>query len=283
MKKRFLNVAERKREVDWQIRDWGFQEVVTELGLGLIDQSGRYHPTTDLIALAMRICRIIEGDDHYLSTSIQLAQAGRRMFTPVGGAWMIANPNPDAHPEMNNQMLHMRLLELTSVEQAARFAEQYKIRSNEAGMFVTHDRLVFTLTARSWVSGVANVETHDRFPLVHVARPAGGVFPTPGSRPAIEQPELHGRRTVNGRAMSDPIENASTTRTNAQKLHPTYSPGGSDQPQPARSPQHRAARRLSQHNACERPRESVKLDDRTPWRFSEMLGKCRELCKSKAV
>ncbi len=155
MRQWFTNVAERNREVDWQSNHWRIREVDTELGVGLINSSGQYHPQTDLLKLAMRICRIVEGDDRYFSTDIQLDQAGR----PGSGVWMIANPNPDAHPEMKNQMLHMRLFELASAEQVCQLAEKYRIPSNEAGLFISHDKLVFMLFARSWVSGVANVET----------------------------------------------------------------------------------------------------------------------------
>ena len=138
-------------------KHWRIREVDTELGVGLINSSGQYHPQTDLLKLAMRICRIVEGDDRYHSTSIQLDQAGR----PGSGVWMIADPNPDAHPEMKKQMLHMRLFELASAEQVCQLAEKYRMPSNQAGLFITHDRLVFMLFARSWVSGVANVETDD--------------------------------------------------------------------------------------------------------------------------
>ncbi len=144
----FSDVADRVREVDWLTKHWGFREVETELGIGLIDSSGQYHPETELIGLAMRICRTIEDDDHYFSTRIKLDQAESRLLTPTGGAWMIANPNPDAHPEMKKQMLHMRLLELASTGQVCQFSERHKISSNEAGLFITHDKLVFTLTAR---------------------------------------------------------------------------------------------------------------------------------------
>lgn len=161
MQQWFNNAAQRNREVDWQIKDWGFREMETELGLGLIANGGQYAPEADLIGLAMRICRIVESDFHYRSSSLQLDQKRNSLFTPTGEVWMIANPNPDAHPEMKKQMLHMRLFELANAEDVCQYMENRKIPANEAGFFVIHDKLVFTLTARSWVSGVANVETNE--------------------------------------------------------------------------------------------------------------------------
>lgn len=167
MQKWFDNVAQRPREDGWEKRDWHIREVQTELGLGLIRCDGNYHPQTDLIKLAMRICRIIESDLTYLSTTIvldnrqpkpkphsELIANPNSIITPCTGCvWISGYPNPDFRPEMKNQSLHVRLYELGNDEQVRKLTEEHKFPSNLAGLMIADGRLILTLTAKSWVLG----------------------------------------------------------------------------------------------------------------------------------
>jgi hypothetical protein len=160
MKRWFLDVASREREIDWHLKHWGFREIHSELGIGLINSSGHYHPELDLVKLAMRICRIVESDEDYLSTSLQIDRPAGDSLTPYRGFLQLrAHPNPDAHPEMKKQLLHFQLVEFESAEQARQFTRNYKITSEEVGFVTIHEKLALALRARSWVAGAATVET----------------------------------------------------------------------------------------------------------------------------
>ncbi len=156
----YLNVAQRDHEVDWHSKHWGFCEIDSELGVGLIGSRGSYDPTIDLVGLAMRICRIVEADSNYSATSLQIDQPRGAHFAPNrGGLSMSGIPNQAAHAQMKDQSLKMRLVEFETVADADRWVKNHQVASNEVSLTMAYDRLIFTLTARSWVKDVATLET----------------------------------------------------------------------------------------------------------------------------
>ena len=162
MQRWYLDVAERKRAANWHLKDWGFREINSELGVGLIGSCGRYDPEIDLIKLAMRICRIVEADDGYVSSSFQIERPRGDLYASIrGGLWMIGKPNPLQHPDMKKQSLHMWLTLFEAVDQSLKCFENYKVDSTKAGFAFAHEKLFFSFAAGSWVSGVANIETNE--------------------------------------------------------------------------------------------------------------------------
>lgn len=154
-------IVQRPREPGWQICDWGFREVETELGIGLIEGGGDYAPTIDLLGLAMRICRRIERDPGYLTTAIGIERTDACEFLPRAGLEIWAQPKPTDHPEMKNQRLHLRLMEFTSSEEALDISSQYHPSASEVGFSTAAGKLALRLSACRLDLGQPLVETDE--------------------------------------------------------------------------------------------------------------------------
>jgi hypothetical protein len=174
---------------------WGYDEVRTDVGLGLIGWGfKRYQPSYDLKALAVE-CRGILGADRYQTSNVQVAidvpEVWFTLPTPVlqaslrkalqsvrGAATIHGKLRPEHHPRSDVQQIMIFLAECSNNSDSA-FLENAGTGSSHRYASVTASQgCLFSLAvAHSFREGVERYETQqmmDRFrqPLAAVLRRA---------------------------------------------------------------------------------------------------------------
>jgi hypothetical protein len=166
--------AARKPE-DLDLRGaWGYDEVVTEGGLGFIRWGFRkYDPTSDLKRVALDIAGLLEADDYQpnepeVATEVPRYWLGggaspfldQTLGTVRAGASVSGRMRPGVSPAHASQQLTVFIAELGDPVAATRLLEIARTpRTGFAGLAIAVDRLFALVVARSFVQGVEAHET----------------------------------------------------------------------------------------------------------------------------
>jgi hypothetical protein len=162
---------------DTDLADWGYMQVVTSAGRGLIQRGiGVWMPTVDLVELALRIGDVIERDT-YRVTSISAAEKLHAVWLPgaprsdletvLAGCRAVVSMNarlrPAAHPTSESQQFTVFVAELGEVTDAGLLHRWSAIRpdSTHVSLAWDHGRVFVLLIARSFVAGVEPFETKE--------------------------------------------------------------------------------------------------------------------------
>lgn len=166
--------AARKRE-DLDLRDaWGYEEVVTDGGLGFIRWGfAKYEPTRDLKSLALDLAALLEADDYQpdepeVATEIPrywLGEGASPALEQVlgvmrGGASVSGRMRPGVSAAHASQQLTIFVAELADPAAATRLADVAMTRRRGFSAFAVAEGGLFAMVvARSFVQGVEAHET----------------------------------------------------------------------------------------------------------------------------
>ena len=148
-----------EREAAEYLSPRGFREVQTRFGIGLVaSDGGPFQPECDLLEAVIDIVEHVKTDKFYSSVSVRINS--KRVHQPNRGAFLLsAIPDYDAHPDMRHQSFRMNLFEFSD-EAALHQQEALHGKANSSvNLQVTHQNLLFTAVAHSFVKGVENVES----------------------------------------------------------------------------------------------------------------------------
>lgn len=165
---------------DKDLRDaWGRVEVETEAGVGLMGWGFmKYEPTRDLKKVAVDVARLVAADKYedvdaavaeelppnWLETEGgDNAALDRALRKARAGASVHGNLAPGAHPQHNDQMFVIWLIELED-EASARALLDLADKKKSAGygmLALAEGRLFCLLVARSFTVGVESFETNE--------------------------------------------------------------------------------------------------------------------------
>lgn len=139
-----------------------FKEVQTRFGIGLVDcELRRFAPNFDLIEAAIDIVELIKADELYLTASIKIDSGKLSKIGNVrGGIRISARPDHDALENMRHQSFHLGLVDFAD-ESAAGDASAAMAKPDWCGaqLKMRHESMLFFGYARSFVKGIAHVET----------------------------------------------------------------------------------------------------------------------------
>lgn len=160
------------------LRDaWGFSEVQTSAGIGIIGWGfTEYQPTTNLAALVLEMAEVVERDQ-YLAVSVEIATvlpdvwllAGQVRTIPEirtvrGGARIRGELRPGAHQPDGSQHLLIFVVELPN-EEAVRglIKSTHTLQpKNYSLLAISRGRLFSIVVGASFVDGVPAYETAER-------------------------------------------------------------------------------------------------------------------------
>jgi hypothetical protein len=162
---------------------WGYDEVTTSHGIGLIGRSiNRYGPNCDLKKVALEIAEYVTTDKYQPASveiatelpAIWLASKDNRALDKIlkaasGTASINAQLRPNEHPSYESQILLVFVVETENDEAARSLLEMCvnKKPSDYCMAGVSEGRLFCLIVARSFVEGIESFETSEslaRFP-----------------------------------------------------------------------------------------------------------------------
>lgn len=163
----------RKVSSSSKLSDWGYAEINTPVGIGLIEYGGEsYHPTVDLTDLALNLSKHLSSDRYITHVEIGV-DVSEYWFEPRGqkevlstldrarGAVSVTGPLRDTVSTVRNQMLMVWMVEMPSASDCATLGSNAPDRELD-GRFVTSfsiGKLFVLVVGGSFQQGVKPFET----------------------------------------------------------------------------------------------------------------------------